>query len=147
MARRGKAALAATAPPAVVTITEVEDRLLRAMKTLRAMPDKEQRFHRYNNGWPEYVHKAIDAYNSVEEVGYRFKPKPFDVSDCIIALNWTRGLENREWNLIWWRSFDLSFKQIADRIGRSDEMARRRYRDAIQGAWYNAFRAGTEPKK
>jgi hypothetical protein len=141
------AAIKSTAPETRVTINEVEERLLRAMKTLRSMPDKERRFQRYNNGWPEYVQDAIDAYNSVEEVDNRFTPKPFDVSDCIIALSWTRGLEKKAWSLIWWRSFDLSFKQMGDRVGRSDETMRRRYRDAVQEAWFNAFRTGAEPKK
>ncbi len=144
---RGRANNRAVAPQASVTISEVEERVLRAMKTLRSMPDKESRFQRYNNGWPQYVHDAIDAYNSVEEVDNRFKPKPFDVSDYIIALSWTRGLDKRAWNLIWWRSFDLSFKQMGDRVGRSDETMRRRYRDAIQETWFNAFRSGAEPKK
>ncbi len=123
----------------LITVDDAERRILRACKTVRAVPDQEQRFLRYQG--PGYVRSIVqefwDAYNS-SEVKNRFQPTPFDISDMLVALSWANILEKGEWNYIWWRSFDLSFGVIAGRIGRSDETARRRYRDAILKVWYEA---------
>lgn len=120
-----------------IPIDEVETRTLRALKTIRALPDTEQRFFMYKSIWPVFAQNSMDAYNSLEEKP-KFRPKPFDVSDCLTALSWTNKLQKPEWRLVWWRSFDVSFKQIAHRIGRSDETARKRYRDAMTEVWYVA---------
>ena len=129
--------------PDDLTNRSVEHRVLRACKTLRAIPDKERKFL---NGpaqgsiWKQVV-QEFWSYNSEEEQ-LKFRPKPFDVSDYLVALSWCTVLEKQEFRYIWWRSFDnVSFSVIAARIGRSDETARRRYEDAMRKVWYEAFTA------
>lgn len=117
---------------------EVEERLLRAMMTLRAVPDRERRFFAVKSGHPPHVQEAMDAYASVEAVAPRFRPTPFDVSDYLTALSWARCLDRMQWRVVWLRSFGLSFGVIGHSIGQSDETARRRYREAITDAWISA---------
>ena len=114
---------------------QVERRFLRACKTIRALPDRERRFHVVESWWPEIVRSAEEAYGYTEATLPRFRPTPFDVSDVLNALAWARPLDKREFRMVWWRSFDLSFGQIGRRIGRSDETARRRYKDAMLKLW------------
>ena len=122
-----------------LALADVERRLLRACKTLRALPDREARFQvMRSSNWPPIVHELADAYGYTDAPSPRFQPTPHDVSDCLIALAWTRPLEKPEFKLIWWRSFDISFRHIGIRMHRSDELARQRYRDAIQRVWIEA---------
>lgn len=123
---------------AVIDILDVEKRFLRACKTCRALPDRERRFHRVCGGWPEIVRDAAEAYGYSDATLPRFRPTPFDVSDMLTALAWARGLQPTEFRLAWSRSFDLSFGQIGRKIGRSDETARRYYKDVIVKVWANA---------
>jgi hypothetical protein len=121
-----------------VSITAVERRLIRACKTIRALPDREKRFQGSASSqgvWGNIVQDFMDAYGS-DDVVVRFSPSPADVSDCLVALSWCKYLEKNEFSLIWWRSFGVSFGVIAGRIGRSDETARRRYTEAMQKVWY-----------
>lgn len=122
-------------------VTDVERRLLRSCKTLRALPDREARFHVVRSHWPETKDDPDEAYGYTEETLPKFRPSPSDVSDFLIALSWIRGIPRREFNLVWWRSFGVSFKHIGIRIGRSDDTARARYKDVILGAWYAANKA------
>lgn len=122
----------------MLNIVDVERRFLRSCKTLRALPDRERRFHTVESSWPEYVREAAEAYGYNEAAMPRFRPTPFDVSDMLTALAWARGLQPNEFRLAWWRSFDLSFGQISRRIGKSDETARRYYRDVIVKTWAKA---------
>lgn len=117
------------------SIAECETRVMRAMRTLRAMPDKERRFFVVKSGMPAHVQEQIDAYASVEARAPRFTPTPFDVTDYLTALSWARHLPKHQWRILWWRSFGLSFGQIAAYIGRSDETARRNFKEAIIDAW------------
>lgn len=125
-------------PDRKVDILEVERRIIRAMKTLRSLPDRERRFHTVGSAWPPYAQEAMDAYASVEAIAPRFNPSPFDVSDFLTALSWARHLPKKDWDILWWRSFELSFGVIAEYIGRSDETARRRYRDIMVDVWCSA---------
>jgi hypothetical protein len=111
---------------------------MRAMKTLRSLPDRERRFHMVKTAWPTYTQEAMDAYASVEATVPRFNPLPSDVSDFLLALSWTRHLCKRDWNILWWRSFELSFGTIARYIGRSDETARRRFKEIMIDVWCSA---------
>lgn len=120
---------------AQLSMRDVEDRLIRAMRTLRAVPDRERRFFVVKSGMPEHIQQQIDAYASVEAVAPRFQPTPFDISDYLRALSWARHLPKHQWKIVWWRSFNLSFGLIAQYIGRSDETARRKYREAITDVW------------
>lgn len=123
-----------------ITVREVERRILRACQTLRAMPDPDRRFQWIGAAWPEVVRSAEDAYGYTDEVMPKFRPSPADVSDYLNALAWARVLNWREFKLIWWRSFDVSFRHIGLRIHKSDETARRQYRDALLGIWHEANR-------
>lgn len=126
-----------------VSLLDVEERLIRGMRTLRAMPDRDRRFFVVKSGMPSHVQEQIDAYAAVEAVAPRFAPSPFDVSDYLHVLGWARVLDKNAWKLVWWRSFDLSFGLIAHYIGRSDETARRRYKEAIIDVWTAANGFGT----
>lgn len=124
-----------------IDILEIERRILRACRTIRALPDAERKYFALHNAWPEMVREAEEAYGYNESLMPRFRPSPQDVSDCLVALAWARGISRRAWRLVWWRSFGISFKQIGFRVGRSDETARRWYKDAILGLWHEANKA------
>ena len=123
-------------------VSEVERRVLRACKTLRAMPDPDRKFQWVRAAWPEVIRSMEHAYGYTEALMPRFRPTPADVSDYLVALEWVRPVEWIDFRLIWWRSFDLSFGQMATRIHKTDETARRWYRDAILRAWHAANAAG-----
>ena len=122
----------------MINIVDVERRFLRSCKTLRAVPDRERRFQEVQGSWPDYVRDVAEAYGYNDAPMPRFRPTPFDVSDMLTALSWARGLQRNEYRLAWWRSFDLSFGQISRRIGKSDETARRYYRDVMVKLWTQA---------
>lgn len=117
-------------------VQEVEDRLLRACKTLRALPDRERGFQTVRGCWPEMLREVEEAYGYTEERMPRFRPSPSDVSDCLTALAWARVVTAKDFRFIWWRSFGASFRQIGMRIGKSDERARQLYRDVILRIWF-----------
>ena len=124
-------------------VADVENRMLRACKTIRAIPDPDRRYQSMHNCWPEVRRNAADAYGYDQATLPRFRPSPSDVSDCLTALAWARAIPKREFKLILWRSFGLSFRHIGIRLGRSDETARLRYRDAILRIWQEANRTET----
>jgi hypothetical protein len=132
-----------------VDILEVEDRILLACRTIRALPDRERKYFALHNCWPEMAALVEEAYGYTEVALPKFRPSPADVSDCLVALAWARGIPRRAWRLVWWRSFGvdtprgfsgMSFRHMAIRVGRSDETVRRWYRDAILGIWAEANR-------
>ncbi|WP_409527632.1 DUF6362 family protein [Rhizobium sp. BK313] len=53
-------------------------------------------------------------------------------------MSWVRHLGKPTWQILWWRSFDLSFRLIGKYIGRSNETARKRYETAVTDAWIAA---------
>ena len=122
---------------AQIPIDEVETRIIRALKTLRSLPDPEARFLRVKSAWPEFPRKYMDAYNSAE-VKRKFNPTPRDMSDYLTALEWLRDVPKGDVKHIYWQSFELSFRQVAHKIGRSHETARKRYRDVLIRVWGNA---------
>lgn len=127
----------------VLHVYEVERRFLRACQTIRALPDREQRFILSGQVGQAMWRNVVDeftAYGYTEEVLPKFRPTPADVSDCLNALSWANGMDKKDFRYLWWRSFDVSFSVIAARIGRSDETARRRYRDAVTYLWAEANR-------
>lgn len=123
-----------------IPITEVETRILRACKTIRALPDRERRFFQVESGWPDYVRDAAEAYGYNETGMPRFRPSPTDVGDCLNALAWANGISKVDFRLVWLRSKGLSFGTISRIIHRSDETARRYYKDAVIRIWANANR-------
>lgn len=114
---------------------DVEERILRGMKTLRALPDHERRFFMVKSGYPDFVQEHMDAYAAVEARAPRFRPTPKDVSGYLMALSWVRHLDRMKWQLLWWRSFEFSFGLMAQHTGQSDETMRRHYREAVTDAW------------
>lgn len=121
-----------------VSRTDVRERLMTAMKTLRALPDREKRFFVVKSTSPDYVREYIDAYNSADDIVIEYRPTPADVSDCLTALAWARHLDKRMWQILWWRSFGLSFGLIGKYIGRTDETARKRFEEALTDTWIAA---------
>ena len=121
-----------------ILITDVERRIMRAFKTLRAQPHPMRSSGR--SAWPEVLQSHEDAYGYTEVTMPRFRPTHFDVGDMLTALDWVRVLKKSDCKLLWWRSFDVSFRQIGFRLGRSDETARRRYKDVMIQIWIEANR-------
>lgn len=132
---------AGTLAPPKLEFPNIERRLLRACKTLRALPDPERKYQQIHNCWPDTVRSVEDAYGYTDISFPRFKPSPADVSDMLIALAWVRGLEHDEFKLIWWRSFDVSYRHMGNKLHRSDEFARYKYRDAMLKVWHAANRS------
>ncbi|MBB3458068.1 hypothetical protein FHT86_006393 [Rhizobium sp. BK313] len=52
-----------------------------AMKTIRAVPDRERRFFVVKSDSPDYICEYIDAYDPENKIIPRFRPTPADVSD------------------------------------------------------------------
>ncbi len=111
---------------------------MRAMKTLRAVPDRERRFFIVKSSSPDYIREYLDAYDPDDDIQPRFQPTPRDISDYLTALSWVRHLDRSAWKILWARSFDVSFGLIGKQIGRSDETARKRFETAITDAWIAA---------
>jgi hypothetical protein len=119
-------------------IGDIERRVMRACQTIRVLPDKEwQYLHGSGVSNLPVVREFKEAYGYVD-ARTKFIPTPRDVSDCLTALSWCNVLERYEFRLIWWRSFGISFGQIAARMGKSDETARGRYRDALMRVYSRA---------
>ncbi|MCP5005526.1 MAG: hypothetical protein GY941_16545 [Planctomycetes bacterium] len=123
--------------PALIPIDIVQTRLMRALKTIRVLPDKESRFQSYRTAWPEFARQFMDAYGS-EQSMKRFRPTPFDVGDCLTALSWMNHIPQPDIKHIYWRSEGVSYRQVAEKIGRSHETARKRFEHVMVGVWQNA---------
>lgn len=130
-----------------ILIDQVERRVMRAFKTLRVLPDPDRRFSAGRSAWPEILQLREEAYGYTEVSMPRFRPTHFDVGDMLTALDWVRVLTKSDRKLVWWRSFDVSFNQIGLRLGRSDETARRRYKDAMIQIWIEANRLAAVDRK
>lgn len=128
-----------------ILITDVERRIMRAFKTLRVQPHPTRTGG--GSAWPEVLQSREDAYGYTEVAMPRFRPTHFDVGDMLTALDWVRVLTKSDCKLLWWRSFDVSFKQIGLRLGRSDETARRRYKDVMIQIWIEANRLAGVARK
>lgn len=140
-----------------LTVKELEERILRACKTIRALPDPERRY--LNSGWRgdwllPVAHSVEEAYGyrTGAEEGFeakqeRFRPSPADVSDCLTALAWARSVPRRTFKLIWWRSQGWSFRQMDLRLGRYEGGALRNYRDAMLQMWMAAQHAKKDYRK
>jgi hypothetical protein len=124
-----------TLVPDIIDVRDIERRLMRAFKTLRALPDPERRFFNQKSAWPEVLQSFEEAYGYTEAKMPKFRPTPFDCGDYLTALDWVRGLDAPAVRLIVARSFDYSFQQMGDRIGKSADTAARYYKDAVRYAW------------
>lgn len=124
-----------TLAPELIDVREIEHRLIRAFRTLRALPDPERRFFQQKSAWPEVLQSFEEAYGYTDARMPKFRPTPFDCGDYLTALDWVRGLDAPAVRLIVARSFDYSFHQMGRRIGKSADTAGRYYKDAIRYAW------------
>lgn len=162
------ARLAAANPNRIkVPLEDVERRVLRACKTVRALGDRERSWLARQAVWPfatidTWDDKLAQADNYAElraleaERAVRFRPTPADHSDLHTALEWFNSLSlepklrrqmivsgrqpfGPEQRVIWLRSLDWSFIEIGKRLGGiSDDTARTRYVDALKLAWWSA---------
>jgi hypothetical protein len=140
--RRGRSIVVDMPMQDPLSLESVERRVLRACKTVRVLPDKENKWRYGSLDNPMWAQAAREwtAYGAVEEA-VRFIPEPSDVSDVLIALAWTRAISKAQFRLVWARSFDLSFGTIARKIGRDRETARNWYRRAISEVHDEALRS------
>lgn len=127
-------------------MSQIERRLITAMKTIRALPDREKRFQVMKGASIPYLQDYMDAYSSADIKVAEYVPSPADVSDCLTALSWVRHVDKRKWKIMWLRSFGFSFGLIGRYISRSDETARRWYREGITDAWSTANGAAGRPR-
>lgn len=127
---------AALAVEDYISYEEAETRLLRAHKTLAVQPDREKGWLSGKSNWPvmllQYSEQPIDLPPP------RFEPTPFDKSDYLRALNWLRPLTKREQVLILWKSWDMSYGQMARLICLSDIFGRKRCSDQTAANYYKA---------
>jgi hypothetical protein len=127
-----------------VPFPEMKARLLRACRTLRAMPDPTRKFQTLHNSWPDVVREVSESYGYTEERVPRFRPSPADVTDYLIALEWCRGLDKREFRLVWAMSYGISYHAIGLRLasdrGRpySETRTREMCREVLLKCWANA---------
>lgn len=123
-----------------IPITDVERRLLRACKTLRALPDRERGWQVVRSLWPAGpAETALIDQVDLHVRPPKFVPTPKDVGDYLVALSWLKGIKKEQFRFLWWRSCQLSFGWMSRRIGYlSDETCRRRYKEIILNAWYAA---------
>lgn len=85
-------------PPAdEISIGDVERRVIRAILTLRAMPDREKSFLRVGSCMPDHLVEWADlvarAENSeLDARPARFQPTRADIGDYLTALSWVADL-------------------------------------------------------
>lgn len=112
-----------------------EWRILRALKTLRAVPDPDAKVLGQFRGsavcWPDVVREEQEAYGYEAARARRFRPTPKDISRMLGDLAWLNGIGKQHFKILWLRSLDLPFSIIGLRLNKSDETARRWYREAI----------------
>lgn len=115
-----------------IPAAECETRLLRALLTDRALPDRERAALRVRANWPPYMHEPGDYPPAVS---LRWRPTKQDVDDYLVAMGWYVGLDPHERRIVRWRALGRSFKSIGQDLGgRSDEHARRAYHRALARA-------------
>lgn len=146
------------------TIEEAEARIMRGLATIRTLKAIERREAAAPPNWPpallvearcvekmlrqartgmlaflraeDYDDFHIDR-SAIGSAAVRFEPTDRDVEDATGAVQW---LDQRNANIVRWRSFvpPYSYREIAERIGRTAPTARGWYYDAIERAWRRA---------
>jgi|GEM_PF-3799489 len=123
-------------PPGAIARAECEARLLRALKTDRALPDTDRLKLAVRTNWPETGYAPGDW---PPEISLRWRPFPEDVSDYLVAMAWFARLEPFDRRLVRLRALGRSFRAIGEELrwekgAQSDEWARLRYAEAIDRA-------------
>lgn len=115
-----------------ISLEECEARLLRALKTDRALPDRERQQLRVK------IHQ-LDTEPAPGDwpMGITLRWAPFreDIHDYVTAMGWFAALSQRERRLVRERVMGWSFTRMGDERGRSDEWARQQYIEALIKAW------------
>ena len=139
------------APVGSIARAEVEHRMLRGLKTSRQPGVVRHVETGFKSNWP--VAQMVAGWGDyAPPITVRdFNPTRRDLDDWWIALSWFARLypapaRKPDWQpgdldlaqkIVIWRSLvpAYSWRQIGDRLGRSNEWARRRYEQAIDRAW------------
>lgn len=130
----------AYSPPGRIDIEECEARLIRALKTDRALPDTDKAKLAVRSQWPETAYAPGDW---PPEITTRWTPFPEDVRDYLIAMAWFVRLNGFDRRLLRQRARGYSFGRMAEENGgRSDEWARQQYLGALTRGLYAANLAG-----
>lgn len=123
----------AYSPAGSITLAECEARLLRALKTDRALPDTDRAKLRVRIQWPA---TAPEPGDYPPEISLRWQPFPEDVADYLVAMAWFAALPGFEKSLVRRRAAGASFARMAQEAGgRSDEWAKQQYVAALTRAW------------
>jgi hypothetical protein len=110
----------------------VERLLLRALCTLRSIPDADQRWFHLRCRWPPYRREFLDAYGwDDEEPEDVFVPTPVDLDRYLTVLGWGVGLNGQQWLIVRDVAMGYSMAAISDRLHLPAAEIRRRYDLAI----------------
>ncbi|MGH1350755.1 MAG: DUF6362 family protein [Methyloligellaceae bacterium] len=131
----------------VDALNEIEQRIIRAYKTLRSLPDREAGWLRVKSNWPEVLREYSDLVGA-EPIDYieTFKPTPYDLDDMLIALGWlTRinkrpALRQKYQRVFLLRSLGFSWYTVGGRMNVHETTIMRWRKDAIILAWRVALR-------
>lgn len=120
----------------IISIEEVERRLLTAHMTLEALPELDPLApaptgYGLDPDDPDYLQKLKNKFE-------KYGPSAFDVSDCDVAMEWMINLQLLDKQIIQMVSEDLEFKYIGEVIGRDTATAKSRFRNSISDCWLEA---------
>jgi hypothetical protein len=138
--------------PEEIPIEAVERRVLRAIRTLGVLRDRELDWLRVKACWPstlvEWADLLARAENpDLEERPVRFEPTRADLGDYLLALSWFARLQGSrrigrglkaEQRIVHMVAYEWSFEAIGREIGQHHDAIRNRYRKAIQQCWRSA---------
>lgn len=116
--------------------TQIEKRLLRGIRTLRAVPDRERAWFRQRTAWPEYV------LDYPHEANTSFKPSRSDLADYLTACGWWAGLDSTDRTIVEMHARGDSLEFIAWQMRLTDDCCRNRYENAVSLCWRRAVAAG-----
>lgn len=154
------------AAASIISRDDIERRVLRAILTLRAQPDREAGWQRVKALWPgqfDVMASLVKAQmlrpdrskprlklrasdlddfhvgpEDYEPVRHQFQPTHADVTDYLTALGWAATLTQADYRIVCLVAFEWDFRSIGRREGRDDVWARNRYAAAILQCWRKA---------
>lgn len=156
----------------LVSIEDVERRVLRGIRTLGVLRDREADWLRVKACWPatlvEWADLLARAENpDLDDKPPRFEPTRADLGDYLTALSWFAKLQGGrpgrlagDQRIVQRVAYEWSFEAIAREIGQHHDSVRNRYRKSIRRCWElanaeyfaaarsraeQAFRAQTRP--
>ena len=106
----------------MLTLTEIENRLIEAAYALRAMSDRERGwlYNTNKNSWPEVVHDAIDAYGWTSLPSSAMRPGASNeaIDTCIETLLWLNWLDRDTCRLVFLRVNDVRWSRLERKLWR-----------------------------